>query len=482
MPFYKSLVFSIILSLAAGAILFFMAPGTTRGSSVNYGLLIVDADFPDRQVLDLLVRGGFEPPLSESSQWVFLDDFEGLELVTLDDYAGRLEPYDPRDDGYAAKLQSFFAAGGKRRFFIPLGAAQNIAEFRSRIGTALGDIPFSAFILKSPQSPLPLALFFAVAAALTLILAGDAPGSFFLLPIWLLLCREGSTGFALSAVLALLFRTLREPVLELFISRHYKTSRTFLRDFAGSWAFAPILIVFYMLIGISGVLDLPVLILGIAAFAALGVITLRIELALSLKRGHVRFLPIRISGAGRPSAPLPWFVLPFALASLGILVLFAFGGHAGLGNPGNGDVQTALADWEGVPLVMAADYEEHIRFQHAFSYLPLEIEEESTRLYQSYELDATGLIAGPVSFSLEENAAGGIVVRDIVASTPPFPLTELMEFLESYSFPGASDPPPETLLPALIVLCLSVPLFLGGLYRRRKNGKFSIYIDKRVVA
>jgi hypothetical protein len=444
MPFYKSLIFSIILSLAAGAVLFFMAPAV-RGHSANYGLLIVDDAVPDRQVWDLLVREGFEPPLSESSQWVFLDDFEGLERVALDDYAGRLEPYDPRDDGYAAKLQSFFAAGGKRRLFIPLKAAQNITQFRSRIGAALGDIPFSAFTLNKPtgSTPLSLALLFAAAAALTLILAGDAPGSLFLLPIWVLLCRQGSTGFALSAVLAFLFRTLHDPMLELFISRHYKASR------------AP---------------------------------------ASNLKRGHIRFVPIRISGSVRPSAPLPWFILPFALASLAVLGLSAFGRPAGSGNPGPGDAPLAFADWEGVPLVTSADYEEHIRFQHAFSYLPLETPleagEGSMRLYQSYELDGTGLIAsnriaggmvagGPVASDI---VVSDIVVRDIVASVPPFPLTELMESLEAYSFPGASDPPSGTLFPTLMVLCLSVPLFLGGLYRRRKKGKFSIYIDKRIVA
>jgi hypothetical protein len=460
MPFYKSIILPILLSLAAGALLFFIAPDR-GGSSDSYGVLITGADIPDRQIRDLLVRDGFPEPLSESSQWVFLDDFEGLEMVALDDYAVRLEPYDPRDDGYAAKLRSFFAAGGKRRLFIPLADSR---RFRSRLAAALGDIPFSAFILKSPQSPLPLALLFAIAATLTLILAGGAPGSLFLLPLWILLCREGSTGFALSAVLALLAGTLRDPALELFVSRHYTTSRALLKDFAVSWVLALFFIVFYILIGIFGALSPLVLCLSLAAFAVLGALTLRIELALGLKRGHVRFVPIRISGHSRHSTPLPWLVLPFALASLGFLFL------SDALNPGTDNIQAELADWEGVPLISPADYEDHIQFQRSFSYLPLADGEEAGRSYLSYELDGAGLIAGAL-----DTAAEGPV--DIL---PPFPLTELTAFLEGTST-GASNLS-GSLLPALMVLGLSAPLFLGRLRGHRKKGKFSIYIDKRIAA
>jgi hypothetical protein len=433
-----------------------------------------------------------------------LDDFEGLELTALDEYAGRVEPFDPRDDGYAAKLRSFFVSGGKRRLFIPLGpAALTPEQFRSRLDAALGDISFSAFILRRARSPLPPVLLFSAAAILTLILSGMVPegnraaklpahlrsrgappppkggflgfpDSLFLLPLWVLLCREGSAGFVLSAILAILFRLLRDPVLELFISRHYRSSRSFLRDFRGRWLLSLIFIAAYMVIGIFCSLSPLTLLLGLSVFVVLGAQVLRTKLVLGLKRGHIRFVPIRISGSSRIPVPAPWFVLPFALASLGFL-FFSLSQ-----NPGA--MQAELAGWEGLPLLNAADYAEHIQFQRSFSYLPLGDEDKPNRPYHGYILDSDGLIAGFTDDVGTVFAAGNRTGGMDDERLPPFPLTELMVFLEAYPHTEISDLSPRELFPLALILVLFIPLFLNGWHRHRKNGKLSIYIDKQIAA
>jgi hypothetical protein len=211
---------------------------------------------------------------------------------------------------------------------------------------------------------------FAAAAILTLILSGTVPegnraaklpahlrsfgarrgfpDSLFLLPLWVLLCREGSAGFVLSAILAILFQLLRDPVLELFISRHYRSSRSFLQNFRGRCIPSLIFIIVYMVIGIFGALSPLTLLLGLSVFAVLGIMVLRTKLVLGLKRGHIRFVPICIAGSSRIPVPAPWFILPFALASLGVL-FFSLSQ-----NPG-ANIGAELADWEGLPLPSPAD-------------------------------------------------------------------------------------------------------------------------------
>jgi hypothetical protein len=228
----------------------------------------------------------------------------------------------------------------------------------------------------------------------------------------------------------------------------------------------------YVLIGVFSSLSPLTLLLGLSVFAVLGVQILGTKLALSLKRGHIRFVPIRISA--RAPVPAPWFILPFALVSLAVLFF-----------SGTDTIQAELAGWEGLPLVNASDYAEHIRFQRSFSYLPLKADDRSNRSYHSYTLDSEGLIAGAVEAS---SVLGTVLAAEDYTDgpIPPFPLTELMMFLaaQAYETPSieVSEMSPKELFPSVLILGLSMPLFLHGWHRRRKNGKLSIYIDKRIAA
>ncbi|MDR2479981.1 MAG: hypothetical protein LBD48_11810, partial [Treponema sp.] len=124
MSFKRSLSLLIILSLFSGAALCALAgvfnPSAGRG---GYAVLVTDAAIPDKTLRELLVpceKGFGGPPVSESVQWVLLDEFGGLAKIFLDEYESRVAPFDPRNDGYAQKLRSFFVREGKRYVFIPL--------------------------------------------------------------------------------------------------------------------------------------------------------------------------------------------------------------------------------------------------------------------------------------------------------------------------------------------------------------------------
>jgi hypothetical protein len=143
-----------LCSLAIGGILFFFslrrasqAPG--RGRSESYAVLALEEGVPDREAAEVLEKALGRPVVSESSQWVFLNSFEGLERIPLEEYEGRLEAFDPRRDGYADKLKDFFVRGGKRWFFIPLDQgirglppfSDPADRFKKRLNAALDTVP-----------------------------------------------------------------------------------------------------------------------------------------------------------------------------------------------------------------------------------------------------------------------------------------------------------------------------------------------------
>jgi hypothetical protein len=155
--------------------------------SEGCAVLRVDAALPDREIGERLAASinnyisiDF---VSESTQWVFLNDFDTILCISLDEYqerlaASALQP-DPRDDGYAARLHSFFVRNGQRLFFIPFVRPSLLEELntvwihRTRSGNArleaaiakgLDGIPFSIEWLGYDREPRYLYIAFADAA------------------------------------------------------------------------------------------------------------------------------------------------------------------------------------------------------------------------------------------------------------------------------------------------------------------------------
>jgi hypothetical protein len=457
MAFARSLALLCILSLLAAAglcvLIWARYRPLPRGA---YAALVLDAAIPDRTLRELLApaEAGFGgPPVSESSQWVLLDEFDGLARIPLDRYANRIAPFDPRNDGYAERLRSFFVRGDKRLVFIPLRSGLSTAgTLRRRIAAALGDIPFE---LEYPASAPPLALYavlFALAcAALPLFklasrfrfraaplipcLPALAPGA---------LC--GAPGFALAALLLGLGLALEEPLLEWRKTgpsrRHWRAALLFL-------AGAGVVIV------LSG-LPLPLAGMICAVYAGTGLWSIRI-FALPRVNGHVPFVPVPIlrlsrgagfTAMGKAAGPM----LPFALAALtAALVGPLFSGAAG-GSP------AAPMAFSGAALIGEAEYRAHAAFQSSFSRRPLGGEGRDAppeTFFPSFERDPDGLIS-PVAPQ-----------PALAVDFPPFPLKALMDFIRSgegnAAAPGGFIP---ALLAALIPLLFVIPAFLP----RRRAG------------
>jgi hypothetical protein len=275
----------------------------------------------------------------------------------------------------------------------------------------------------------------------------------------------GSAGFALSSVLAGLFRLLLDPLRELFVSRRYRRGfeprkRGLLGVFAPRWILSAVFLAAYGFICFFG--HIPVLLgtTGIAVFFCLFLASLWAESSRGRDQGHIRFLPAPIMGP--PVKPFPGMMVPFALASLGSLFLAPFFSVAS---------PHAESGWPGNHLVGAADYERHLAFQRSFSYIPLGDDRAGFNdpSYLRYFTGEDGLIAGAVEYSGGQD-------QDI----PPFPLKDLMEFLEYgdgyfYSY-GMGD-----IIPVGIILLLPIPLLFQKVQGHRKKQKTLIYNDKRIA-
>jgi hypothetical protein len=482
-PLQKPVIIVIIASLVSGILLFFLsfaAPAGGKspvvrlsGTKVPYGyaVLTVDASWPDLSIRELLAGEGIFNTIGESSQWVFLDDFGELEKVPLDSYSERVEPFDPRNDGYAERLRSFFVNQGSRRIFIPL---KGTVSLEGRVRAALGDIPFSLSVLTPPEGTRSVVLpgiLFIPAAAFTLFLSGEALLTAFFLPLWAVLAGQGVPGFAVLAILAGLFRFLREPVRDYFMVRRYGKS-----SWQPLWGALPQGILFLVALGgimIFGAVRPLTVILGFLFFLALLGVSLWAESHREARRGHIRFRQVPITGihrgfALRPS-PCVRIMAPFTLAALVLLLA-----------PGARIPHASSRDWTGwkSPLPLNAEaYSAHVAFQRAFSLMPLgtpfPLETDPAQDYLRYSLAEDGLIDGA--------APGESVDSDESVDSfeiPPFPLEGLIDFFTNYSY---TDPGTET----NGLLCLLIVLGLGGslIFRdRRRPLKLAMYMDKRIAA
>jgi hypothetical protein len=481
MSFQKAAPLTVLLSLGLAAAvivsvrLFVPAAGA-------YGVLGLDLSCSDRAAGALLRDLAIGNYSSESTQVVYLDDFDSLRPVPLDEYRDRVEAFDPRNDGYAEKLRSFFVRGGKRYMYIPLSGSLNSRNLAGKLAPAMGDLPgYSLEILGSPRPLFPQGFLFIPAAAGLLLLLRPSLPALSLLPLLGAAVFLGPPGFALGGVLSALFSLLVDPLRGWFAARRYAPYGGG-RDFSGRdrkpfWRRAllgggnfrfrllagGILPAAYGLICFSGpVPPVPALVLPAAFGIVLG-FSVWAESRRGLEQGHIRFFPVLIAGSVRgPLFPAP--VLPFALGAVLSLFLSAlpFGVSGVPVSSGGGPLQ-------GPPPVREEDYLNHVAFQSSFSVTPLG--GRAGFAYESYYLGEDGLIAGV----LEDSGGGpfpgpGSSLRD--RDVPPFPLAELTAFLER------GDPRPgtgEDRIPAALGGLLCLPVLVRAVFGYRKKKKMLVY-------
>jgi hypothetical protein len=491
MSFRKSALILVFFSLSCFFLTFFLLQRyLPPESGSGYAVLSLPASYPDRMIRNLLTgKGGpgtgekpvFFPEdalISESSQWVFLNDFEDLKKIHLDVYREQVENFDPRDDGYAERLKSFFVRGDRRFFFLSFKSDFTGAGFKKlekNIAFVLGDIPFSLSFMGYPKPLFWYFVLFVCAACAALFLSEKPLLTLSSLPIFLALLFAGSLGFALSGVLAALSGLIREPLGEFFASSRYGSRGRRFNGLRG--CFEPykkrrlLILGFILLYGafclIGAVPPLAAAAAGLGFFLVLWLF-LWADSNRGKAQAHIRFTPVLILDLSARGF-VPRLILPFTLASLLSLGLPFF--VSSLSPPPEQNLAGASA-----LLITKAEYENHVRFQSLFSLRPLGTgpEDVPQNAYLRYALGEDGLIAG---FSGVRQSMNG-------SDFPPFPLEGLMDFLVYYSNQPQNLSPVNVreLIPALLMLlCSFLVVFRVG-KKDKKKKKMVVINDKRIAA
>ena len=490
------------VSLACGVLLFFLwynaASGTVPGFGLNrirapgandgYAILVVDESQDDRAILETLAAWGMGETISESSQFVSIDDFGTLRQIPLDLFNDQIGSFDPRNDGYAEKLRSFFVNNGNRYFFAPLTSTP--ADLRSRLDADFADIPFSLVLLEQRVSLFPYFLLLAAAGIAALFLSGSKRFFLFQLPVFLSIGWGGFAAIVLAAAFAGIWELLREPLKELLTSR-YSRRDTFgyagtglkgmgerLRPYRLNVILASLFFLLIPVLAVAGFLPPVPLLAASGSFFLLYYLSFKVmEMGFRNTR-HIPFMPVPLLPLRTKTFFLFPFLLPFVIASFFALILPVFFPGVRSDVPAPGNVMDSRY------FVSAADYYSHVDFQRSFSYRSLNDTAGAETLkqegYLRYYLGEDGLIAGSV-------VSPGTAEAEIL----PFPLEKLMDFLVQYYQPQEepvrkfepSNPPLKLrewiLAVVILTICGMSELLKPGIVPGKK---LPIRWDKRIAA
>jgi hypothetical protein len=175
-------------------------------------------------------------------------------------------------------------------------------------------------------------------------------------------------------------------------------------------------------------------------------------------------MPVPISVHSTGTRVFSRIMIPFALGSLGALVLPSLIG----GVPFASLHPRLPEEWQGY-MIHSWEYEAHAAFQASFSVRPFRTggDEVDAGEYLRYHRDGDGLIG---DYSVFED--------DLVREIPPFPLEDLMNFLNRRGY----GPSPGDLIAVLMVLFFCIPFFLPIRQRYSRKKSLLVYNDKRIAA
>ena len=461
MSFFRSLpiLLSIVISSGFWALGVVLIPA--EGGS--YAALACGEAVPDREIRERLEAQGFTGVVSESGQWVLLDNFGGIERIPLDQYHARVLPLDPRNDGYAEKLRSLFVWDDRRFFYIPLDpqAPAPPAKIEKRLAAALPDIPYSFYAVTGGRPAGLFLVLFCLAAGVFLVIGPirsavrpHAAPLIPLLPALVPFALGGAAGFALVSLLSGCAALLAGPCLERFTLPRRRGEPP-----AICWLLPPLFIICGGFLSLFSGLP-PVFILPLFAFFC-GMLLFSLRKAyraaangcgvwgMSQRRntGRRRFSPVPILSRRSSPFAFAWAMLPFAAVAL-VLVCMDIAGSV--------TKPPAFSALPSAGAVTEADYYTHCRFQSSFSFRSLYAPEQGMAVY---ELSPDGLLLQHDPVEAEFSPA----------DTPPFPLGDLLRYLDTPRR-GRTD----TLLSALLPLCFVIPVLVYGRNAGKREGIFFI--------
>jgi len=464
MSFIQSVLLASLISLLAALLLLFI--GSVMGYEEfrgGYAVLITDDSIDDAVILSHLESGDLifgGSPISESSQWVLLDEFDSIKKIPLDAYFSRIFPFDPRNDGYAGKLKEVFVRDGKRFVYVPLFAGNWKANFLDKkFGELMGDIPFTVEYYGIGR---PLALFFIVYAAASVILLAlcyakrkvhrSIVNIIPMIPVLSSLGFFGAAGIGSAALLFALFIMLKEPLNELVnpppLLKNERNLKVIYKEIIAPyryyWLFVP---VFFAALSILVVFSqLKVLFLIAVTVASFAVFFFSLKIVIFSGVEHKRFNPLMIVRRRFPEFVFPMYILPFVV---GVFITMFFTPYmSGSYDTGNKfDV-----------IITEQDYYDHLAYQTSFSTRKLGA---SSSAFPSFSYDTDGLVS-----MNKTNTSQSVKMSDF----PSFPLKYLMDFFNNVNNgdivnSGKSTGRIQENLSLLVLLLFLFP----GLFFRRKN-------------
>ena len=504
--FYLSVAISVICGVSIFLLFGMFSPSVQFAGALNsggqnpdfgsgYAVLSVDESRDDRQIRESLAGAGFKGIISESTQEIPVDDFGSLKMVPLDSFRDEIEPFDPRDTGYAAKLRAFFVRDGHRFFFIPMDriAVFSFEKIKKQLSVLLGDTQFGLAILGEKRNPLLNFMFLAAACAGVLCLSRSRRLFIFQVPVLLAFGFCGAFAFVLAAIMAGIWELLREPLGELSAARYYARTSDYagkgfggilkrLRPYRLNLLLALLFLKIFAVVCVISAFPLPPLAAGCAAFFFLYKLAFLAESRRARENQHIPFTPVLMMPSRLRTFSLSPVLFPFGAVSLLALVLsLLFPGFRGAGE------KDPVID-PGY-FVSLEDHRNNIAFQSSFSYRPVDQEPaegaDAGALkeddYLRYHLGEDGLIGSSTDSS-------GKGVPDI----PSFPLEKLMAFLVNYYKPGAAGERDLLLgsshfnlkewISVLIIFAGCLLDLLKGGARGKKRKKLPVFGDRRIAA
>ena len=439
----------------------------------GYAVLSFDASVDDGVLRELLsdTSGFAGAPVSESGQWVILDNFSSIVTVPLDKYFTRVASFDPRNDGYAEKLRNVFVRDGKRFVYIPLEQGNwtpTLLDKKFKI--IFDDIPFSGEYYGTGK---PLKLYFASYAAASLCLLiicyvkkytrYNMINIAALIPVFSSLAFFGAAGIACASLLFAFFIFLKDPANELstllrssFNENSQKIKliyKEIIKPYRAYWFFLPAFAAAAGIIVIFSRLKLLFLLAVFAAACAVFFLSLKIP-ALS-GGGHKRFTPVLIINRRFMDFSFSLCMLPFTAAAF--LAVF-LSPHIDGAYESGGKFDAIIEE---------QDYYAHLAFQSGFSTRRLGAGPDSG--YLSYVYGEDGL----PSPDGKPGAQQAFNFDDF----PAFPLRHLMDFFRGVNNEeksGGKKDTDFTDLPVLAVLLLfAFPLFVKrrNIYPQKNNNE-----------
>jgi hypothetical protein len=470
MRFFRSFLFILAVIIFSAGLFLFGKYTNSAEILGSYAVLKVDKNVDDNMILDLLDEGKYlftGSVISESTQWVLLDEFNAVSVIPLNEYHRRILPFDPRNDGYADKLSSFFIHDDIRRFFIPLKNT-NLVTLEKQLKNLLGDIPFSVsyYGIGKPYH-LYFILFAAASACVFVIfLIKKQRGQFFvllLLPVLFSLSFFGAWGIALSTLIFGFFIFMREPLNEFFYFAGLPSgNKKRLALFSGYVfepykSYLPVIIIFILsFCGIIFILNMRTLFLILIITISSALYFFFLCTISWYNSNHRRFRPLHILKRKSIENEFSLYMLPFIIASIISIFLTP-------NIPGNPMIN------DEIPYqIDINDYYNHLDYQMSFSVRQLGSLNGS---YPDFSLDNEGL---------PDNASPNTDEYTDASLYPPFPLENLLSFISKVNSDGKIKP--ESLnIPfnnyfILFLIIFIIPLFNKNLWITHddKNGLFSL--------